>query len=49
MACLTNSAAAASAQNEDALFDLARRLTGLDVASLETWSRVRFTVASLDF
>jgi hypothetical protein len=35
--------------DEDALFDLARRLTGLEVASFDTWSDVRFTVASLDF
>ncbi len=33
---------------EDALFDLARRLTGLEVANFDTWSGVRFTVASLD-
>lgn len=34
---------------EDTLFDLARRLTGLEVASFDTWSSVRFTVAALDF
>jgi hypothetical protein len=34
---------------EDALFDLARRLTGLAVADFDTWSGVRFTVAALDF
>ena len=34
---------------EDALFDLAHRLTGLEVAGFDTWSDVRFTVASLDF
>ena len=32
-----------------AVFGLARRLTGLDVANFETWSAVRFEVASLDF
>ena len=35
--------------DEDALFTLARKLTGLDVANLDTWSAVRFTVAVLDF
>jgi hypothetical protein len=35
--------------DEGALFDLARRLTGLDVARFDTWSAVRFTVASLGF
>jgi hypothetical protein len=35
--------------DEDALFDLAHRLTGLAVASHDTWSAVRFTVAALDF
>jgi hypothetical protein len=35
--------------DEEAQFDLARRLTGLDVARFDTWSDVRFTVASLDF
>jgi hypothetical protein len=34
--------------DEDTLFDLARRLTGLEVASFDTWSAVRFRVASLD-
>lgn len=35
--------------DEDALFDLARRLTGLDVANFDTWAAVRFAVASLDY
>src|SRR5688572_19580220 len=35
--------------DENALFALARRLTGLEVANFDTWSAVRFTVASLDF
>lgn len=35
--------------DEDALFDLARRLTGLEVDSFDTWSASRFSVASLDY
>jgi hypothetical protein len=35
--------------DEDALFSLARQLTGLEVANIDTWSAVRFTVAALDF
>ena len=34
--------------DEGALFDLARRLTGLSVPSPDTWSGARFKVASLD-
>lgn len=34
--------------DEGALFDLARRLTGLDVNRHDTWSGVRFRVASMD-
>jgi hypothetical protein len=34
---------------ESALFDLARRLTGLDVSGFDSWSEVRFIVAALNF
>ena len=34
--------------DEGTLFDLARRLTGLDVNRHDTWSGVRFRVASMD-
>jgi hypothetical protein len=39
----------AGLDDEDALFELAHRLTGLDVANIDTWSALRFTVAALDF
>lgn len=35
--------------DEDTIFELARRLTGVDISNFDTWDGVKFTVATIDF